>query len=528
MSETPLDRLVDRFLGHRTHFHPVDGTFMGLPGGDHSLPAVGMDAVDRERAELDELIRLADQCVVGPGQGQRLDARMLKATLAHARASLDHWPRFRQPSWYTGEAAFGLISLLLPTAPDGARDALRQRIEAVPAFLDAGSAALADQSTPPDWSRRAQRECAAAIRLLTEGLRLHPFWAEDLDQPALRAAGAFDSFSQSLDGLPPRDAACGRDYLAFLMRDVHALPWSPDEAVALASDAFARLGKEIASHPAATAPAGPTISPQDLPGEYGRWHQRALRDGSALVTPATEYGLAFQPLPAWAAGIAGDLYFLSYRSPPALAPGAGSIYWTAPIPQPEVAIKQTHAVHHGSIGHHTQNARARSAMSRLARIAGTDCASGIAFLSAGTMVEGWSSYSTELIAEAPGFYSPSDELAVLQAERRNAASVLADIRLHTGEWSLDQMRVFYRDEAGFPEARIWGETTRNSILPATRLMYFLGTEQIKALRREIGGPPRALFDDLLSCGHVPLAWAADEVRRLRGAQEESAATSAPK
>ena len=237
------------------------------------------------------------------------------------------------------------------------------------------------------------------------------------------------------------------------------------------------------------------IPPQDLPAAYRRWHDRAMQMASGLVTPATEYALRFQPLPAWAAGIAGDLYFLSYRSPPALAAGVGSIYWTAPVPQPEVAVKQTHAVHHGSIGHHTQNTRARAAKSRLARIAGTDCASGIAFLSAGTMVEGWSSYSTELIAEAPGFYSSSDELAVLQAERRNAASVLADIRLHTGEWSLDQMRAFYRDEAGFPEARIWGETTRNSILPATRLMYFLGTEQIKALRREIGGPPRAIFDD---------------------------------
>jgi uncharacterized protein (DUF885 family) len=131
------------------------------------------------------------------------------------------------------------------------------------------------------------------------------------------------------------------------------------------------------------------------------------------------------------------------------------------------------------------------------------------------MVEGWSCYATELIAEAPGFYTPADELASLQAERRNAGSVLADIGLHAGGWSLERMRAFYRDEAGFPAARVAGETVRNSILPATRLMYLLGTKQIKDLRRELGGPPRAVHDELLAHGHVPVAWAADEMRAGR-------------
>jgi uncharacterized protein (DUF885 family) len=80
------------------------------------------------------------------------------------------------------------------------------------------------------------------------------------------------------------------------------------------------------------------------------------------------------------------------------------------------------------------------------------------------------------------------------------------------------MRAFYRDEGGFPVARIAGETTRNSIFPATRLMYFLGTKQIKDLRTEIGGSPRAFHDDLLSFGHVPIAWAAEELRNKRHQQ----------
>ena len=82
----------------------------------------------------------------------------------------------------------------------------------------------------------------------------------------------------------------------------------------------------------------------------------------------------------------------AYETP---AAPAGSIaldtWWTA-FNDPELTTLIEQAL--------VRNPDIRTAKSRLARIAGTDCASGIAFLSSGTMVEGWSSYSTELIAEA--------------------------------------------------------------------------------------------------------------------------------
>ncbi len=518
MADTPLGQLVERFLAHHAAFFPVDATFMGLPCADHALPPVDLEALTRELAALAEFARDLDALPAPESTADRLDMRLLRAALVQARLMAETRPRFRQPNWYSGEAAFGLISLLLPSAPEGASAALRARLAAMPAFLDGGSRWLAGAGAAPDWVTRARRECAALKRLLADGLKRHPFWAADLETLCQTATAAVGRFERALDDLAPADPACGIDVLRVLMRDVHGLPWSPEEAVALAEDAFRRLGSEIAEHErrhGAEGAAAGEIAPESLPAAYADWHARALECARSLVTPASAFGLRFAPLPGWARDIAGDLYFLSYRCPPALAPFGHSHYWTAPVGQPLVAVKQTHAVHHGSIGHHTQNARARDAASRLARLGGTDCASGVAFLSSGTMIEGWSCYATELMAEADGFYTRAEERALLQADRRNAASVLADIRLHSGAWTLEQMRAFYKDEAGFPAARIWGETTRNSILPATRLMYFLGTEQIKALRREIGGDPRAFHDALISHGHVPVAWVAEEMRRAR-------------
>jgi hypothetical protein len=120
MAET-LDRLVDDFIDHHARFHPVDATFMGLSGFDDRLPPSDAEAPAREGTELDALRRRLDAVSIGDTAGARIEVRMLRAALVHARAALEHWPRHRQPSWYTGEAAFGLIALLLPSAPADAR-----------------------------------------------------------------------------------------------------------------------------------------------------------------------------------------------------------------------------------------------------------------------------------------------------------------------------------------------------------------------------------------------------------------------
>ena len=44
-------------------------------------------------------------------------------------------------------------------------------------------------------------------------------------------------------------------------------------------------------------------------------------------------------------------------------------------------------------------------------------------------------------------------------------------------------------------------------------MYAIGVDGIKALRRRWTGGTLAFHDTLLSQGHVPLAWVADEMDR---------------
>lgn len=540
-----FDDLVTDFLRLHWTYNPVDATFAGVALYDGSLPPADAGAAAREAAAHRALATRLDALTIPAESGARLDARSMRARIDHVLATLTARPRLHNPAWYTGEVAFGVISLLLPGAVERDPHALEARLDAVPDFLAAGVERLHGRAVPADWVTRARAEIAAVRRLLASPLppaaAFQPPAAAlhgpcvPLQPPSARsvssALAALARFDDALREVPDTDPACGRDYLAFLMRDVHGLAETPEQLERAAQTAFdetlARLDESAArldparswrEQMAALSDIGP--EPAGVLASYRAWHERALRDGASLLTPASDYALDFTLLPEWARSVASDLYFLFYRSPPERAPGSGSIYWVSPpAPDPALArrahntaaVKLIHAVHHGSIGHHTQNARARRAPSRIARVAGTDCASGIALLSAGTLVEGWACYAEDLLAEVPDFYTPAELLQLEYFELRNIACCLADIRLHTGTWDLAEMRRFYRDDVDFAPARIWSETTRNSIFPASRLMYWTGSRAIKALRAASKLTTKDFHDALLGFGSVPVAWISEEL-----------------
>lgn len=535
-----VDPLVGAFLAQHAEFHPVDATFMGLGGYDDRLPRADSTAEADERVALADLAGKLEALEGEPLEvGPRLDLRFLRAQTAIALANLAVRPHLGNPSWYTGEAAFGILSLLLPQSEPVDRVAVRARLAAIPDFLEDGLARLRESAVPEAWVQRAKNEATAFAAFLGLDLRHHPEHDPAWREPAEAAAAALHRFADALVANPDAHAAAGEAHLAFLMRTAHGLDLTPAQAVERAEEAFGRLKGEMEERArrmggtdAASVLAGladrHAADPAAAQASFRALHDAAVEAARGLVTPATEYGLDYRPIAPWFEAVSRRLYFLFYRSPPFGRPGRGSVYWM-PRPGADVGaylranndpfVKMVHAVHHGSIGHHTQNARARVAASRLARLAGTDCAAGIAFLPAGTMVEGWACYVEDLLEEAPGFYDAAEVLLLRQFERRNAASAIVDVKLHTGEWTAEAAKRFYVEEAGFAAARVDFEVTRNGIFPATRLMYWLGTEAIKDLRRRWTGDPKAFHDTLLGYGHLPVAWAGEEMARagqLRG------------
>jgi hypothetical protein len=532
-----MSAIGQAYLGHHLAFRPVDGSFMGRLDCDALLPRADRNAAADEQRAIAAL--LCDAAVAPEtSAGERLDKHIATAELRVAAASPR--TRYANPAWYSGEAAFAILGLLLPQSAPLAADALQARLLALPDFLADGAARLREVGAAPrGWIARAQREAAVLACFLRGDLvsftsALLDGWGATGQSAAIAAAAALERYGADLTGLPDRDPAVGAEFLDLVVREQHGLG-TTEGLLAAASAAFERLGAELVEDAARLTPgstwpeaiaalAESTPAADGVLAAYRDWHERATRsaDEAGLVTPERTYGLEYRLLDAPFRRIAPETYFLFYRSPPALRPGAGSVYWVSPPgedlraylrAQHVAVLKTTHTVHHGSLGHHTQNARARRAPGVLAPIAGTDCASGIAMLSAGTMVEGWACYAEDLLREAGGFFAGAELLLLKQNERRNAASVLVDVKLHRREWTLAEAARFYRDEAGFPPSRVAAEVNRNSMFPGSRLMYWAGVEAIKTLRRASPLPARLFHDTLLGFGHVPIAAAAAELAR---------------
>ena len=226
------------------------------------------------------------------------------------------------------------------------------------------------------------------------------------------------------------------------------------------------------------------------------------------------------------------LYFLFYRSPAAVNRPPVHQYLVAPLdpaftPAEQDAflrsnndsvIKLNHVVHHGAIGHHVQNWHAFRAESRIGRIAAVDCASRIALFCGGTMAEGWACYATDLMGEA-GFLTPLERYAEAQSRRRMSARAIVDVKLHRGEFTLDEAAAFYEARAAMSPAASRGEAVKNSMFPGGAMMYLYGTDAIHALRKDLAAQAGARFnlaqfhDEFLAYGSIPVALISAAMRK---------------
>ncbi len=533
----------------------MNATFTGLHSLDDRLPDWSAAGLAREAAEMRSIRKeLNDTAGATVAQWRTtpllLDGELARANLDVRLAEYDSgFFHTRNPALWTGEAIFGVVSLLIRDfAPTATRLApIRARLDAISAFLAAMPATITD-AIPASWSARALRECEAAQGLFDRGLAA---WltshdvADDAALPVLEAAAsaraAFATVATWLADrpvAPERACAVGEAVFTTLLQRGHFCDESPQALLARALDELPREQAALAAMVAAHGGTWETIQAEmaaDHPSVAtyyaafdARWHDchRIAKAHDAVTWEA--WPIRYVPIPAWAQEFAPQLYWLFYRSPAPFDPYTVYEYVVTPIDAalpPEVqeqrlrawnhsAITLNHVVHHGAVGHHVQNWHARHrAQSRIGRIAATDCASRIAMFLGGSMAEGWACYATQLMEEL-GMCTPLEQLSEQHTRVRMLARAITDIRLHLGLCSFSEGVAFYREVVGMSEAVATAETTKNSMFPCTAIMYWLGTSRILALREQMRTARgeafvlREFHDDLLGRGAIPVCLAA--------------------
>lgn len=542
--------LIDRFLADFWARNPVTATFAGIHTYDAEFPdwtADGRaeDALVWQRwiAQFDEALGPRDpDAHVLAHDAVALDQVVARA-VARVRLAEHESGHFitRNPALWTGEAIFGVVSLLLRdvTPVDARVNVLVRRLEGTPAFLQTMRAALAGP-LPESWVARARRECVAAQALLTDGLTM---WCAEqrvaldarVNAAATQAVTAFRDADAWLAQQATTEAVSGGDALLHaLLQYGHMTDESPHvllarveaelpAAQAALTAALAPFNGSLAAAREAMAADHPAAA-DFLPSFGERWAAvRAAVVAADVVTWPDAWPLRYVLMPAWARAVQPALYFLFYRSPAPFDPYTEHRYLVAPIdadtPAAQAApvlrawnrsvIGTNHVLHHGGIGHHVQNYAAVYGTSRLGQVAAVDAASRIAMFQGGSMAEGWACYATQLAGEL-GLLTPLEQISEAHSAIRFMGRAIVDLRLHLGAWSAAECAAFLTDVAAMDAVQAAGEVTKASMFPGTALMYWLGTSGItgvrKTLEQALGAhfSRRRFHDALLQRGSLPV------------------------
>jgi uncharacterized protein (DUF885 family) len=545
MDDPATSALIDDFFSAYYRRRPVNATFIGVHEHDAELPDLSERAVEETLGEMDNLLRRV-RALPGArlGSAQSIDRALIEGFLEIQRWEYGstHFHR-GNPSFYTGEAIFGVLSHFLSrSAPPPERVAAAiARMRAVPDLLAQARANV--RAAPVAWTERAVRECTGAIAFLTGGVEAlsadEPVGAPAFAAAARTAAAAFEDLRAYLTSdLKANDTgryACGAEAFALLLRRGHFIERDAEEIARWAEEEIREAEADLEAHVADVGASSwrealaRLADQHPAPSDYYRRFDQvreACRDeverGRLLTW--VDWPLRFVPQPSWAREAAPYLYFLPYRSPPAFGAALPHEYFVTPLDastpadraerivreQNDSVIKLNHVVHHGTVGHHFQNWHAYRAASRIGRVAAVDCASRIALFCGGTMAEGWATYATQLLAETD-LVAPLERFAARHGRLRAAARALVDIRLHEGRLSLDDAARIYEERAGMSSAAARGEAVKNSMFPGAALIYLVGSDLIRRLRAQAAVRQgsafdvRAFHDRLLQQGSLPIA-----------------------
>lgn len=536
---------LDDFFTAYYRRRPVNATFIGVHDYDDQLPDYSEAGAGDALAEMESLLGRLHRLPPEPLS----EVEAMDRQLAEGFLEIQQWEytarhfHLGNPSLYTGEAVFGVLSLFLrPFAP------LSQRVEAAIACMEQIPALLAQGKTnvrqaPAAWTARAHRECLGALAFFKTGVDLL-MDEENINEGHFRsaadkAAAAFADFQHYLEvALRPHstgDYACGAEAFDLLMRKGHFLEMDAEAVKAQAETVFADSKAALEAHAAdfgADTWQDALVQLKDhypsVEGYYARYMEvwqasRTAAENHELLT-WPDYPIRYVPRPVWVREAAPYLYFLFYRSPAPYDDTPVVDYLVTPI-EPDMpadeqerrlratndsVIKLNHVIHHGGIGHHVQNWYAFRAASRIGQIAAVDCASRIAMFCGGTMAEGWACYATDLMDEI-GFLTPLEHYSQYHARLRMAARAIVDVNLHHGVFTLEEATAFYRDQVGMTPQAAHSEAVKNSMFPGTAMMYLIGTDLVHNLRRDLAAQRgsdfnlRDFHDQFLSYGSVPVS-----------------------
>jgi uncharacterized protein (DUF885 family) len=466
-----------------------------------------------------------------------VDYELIGADLRAALWSLQDVGDWRRnPNLYAEQPLFGLLVLVSRDyAPlDERMRSAAGRLRAVEGLLEQGRQNL--ERPPRVFTETAIQTCDGGLQFLLDVIprvaaELDDLLRDELLDAARSAADAFEGYRGYLrDELLPNsdgDFAIGTELYERRLREWHFLDLSAEQMAQTGLRLMEETRRQLHAVAGEIAPdrswteivreaSADHPSAGDLLGAYRREMARLrefIADRGFISLPVGEE-LEVVETPVFQRPVIPYAAYLP--AAPFEARQLGT-FWVTPVdpglpPDEQEAQLREHcshsfpitALHEAYPGHHLQLAFANNSVGYVRKHSQSDL-----------YAEGWAFYCEQLMEEQGYFQDRRVRLFQLKDQLWRAARVVIDARLQTGRMSAEQAVDLLVGEAHLARAQAEAEVRRYTMTPTQPMTYAIGKEQILALRRELAGMPLVEFHDrLLSCGTIPLALAARELRAV--------------
>jgi uncharacterized protein (DUF885 family) len=525
-SSSPFASIVDDYLDQFARRHPSIAAGNGIHTHDGTLEDFSAGAVAAEVSWLRDFRGRLDAIDLGPlTPDERVDHRILQGIVDGWLLDLDTVKTWtRNPMIYASTISDGIHNLMtMESSPAPARmSQASAKLTAVPTLLTAARENL--QTPPRVFVERAIVMFRGASDLVAHDLPLafanvgDSAQQDALKSSADRARRALDDYVAELESkVLPRATgayALGTAAVEARYRAEELIDTPAAGMLAIGERELRRLQADFAATAARVDPSRAGRSASDVwrevlddhppRGELAAAAQKTVDELFAFIRERRLVDLPEGERVVVAAAPPYDLGLASMHSSPPLEPHpVKSFYyvtdaqadwpadrqnaWLQKFNYPTLADISAHEV---APGHYVHSLFMRRTPGKIRRIwIGLN-----PFPQPSSGQDGWAHYAEQLVSDE-GFKrdDPRYRLAQISEALTRICRLIVGLRLHNGEWTIDQAAQFFEREAHLPAPAARQEATRGTYDP-TYGGYFLGKVAAFKLRRDYRAARGAAFN----------------------------------
>jgi uncharacterized protein (DUF885 family) len=536
-----FEALCGLALDEIEQFYPVASSGMGLRLHDRRFADFSSSTV---ATAIKRMTNLKSQLNAIPQAGttdnQNLNRKLVVSNLDAAIVDLRdiQWHK-RSPQLYVDEAVNGVYYLVLNTRipPIERLVSVLSRLRGVPGLFATARKNL--KSAPKLLTDLAIENLESGSSFYQDVsvdlIRQFPDRSGEIGRVVLSARDAmkdFVEFLQKLPVSPDTSLGIGKTLYDYKLRHEYFLPFGSDSLLKLGTALFASADqtyREYRDQIDTRHQRG--LDSVYVPKKFSRkdvldyydWEVEQVRTfletNEIVSVPDDIAEVACVQTPIFLRSMVAGI---AYQSPGAFDTLGSGIFYVRPIPdsldqtQLEARYRYVHrrgfrgsVVHEAYPGHHLQMEIAKRAPDRVRQ-----------WQTNTLMIEGWALYCEQMIYEEEiyGAEDPAQWLAILGGIRFRAARIIADVKIHTGqftydsavEWMISALEAQTETEKDY----LRKEVRSIAVYPTIRMCYLTGKREIMALREAMeirdgeNFSLQTFHDNLLANGSIPptLLW----------------------